>query len=399
MSVEGSTPMSLLKAAEIKGRRPRVALVQRFVPHYNLIFYRKLLASSRYEWEFLYGDHPGGGESGLASDAAAVLPTRPIRNVAIGKAVWQRGVARWLRQERYDAVVFEVGWQIISNALLTRIAHRVGTVTIPWAKGIAENGRPRPIWRQWLERAFTRQCDAMIVYGQVSADYFSAYGYPRDRIFIAQNTVDVRTIVAGIEGDRGGAAKLRSVLGLKDEIVIGYLGRLVSQKHVDRIIEAFVTARSAGLKARLVIAGDGPERAALEALAARSDAAAAIHFCGRVPEAEVGAYFQVFDIFVSAYSAGLGILEAMAHAKIPLITPEARPETELVKDGSTGIIAKSFSVADLSDSFIRAAEQARRGNELGRAAQQAVLEHATLEKMVEAFDEGVASALKQKALK
>jgi glycosyltransferase involved in cell wall biosynthesis len=379
--------------------RPRVALVQRFVPHYNLVFYRKLLALSRYDWEFIYGEHPGGGESGLATDAPRILPTRPIRNIAIGKTLWQRGVSRWLREQRYDAVVFELGWQILSNIWLCRTAHQLGTAVVPWTKGIAESGRPRPAWRRRLERAFASQCDALLVYGRVSAEYFEAYGYPSERIFVAQNTVDVRAIVAGIPADRARAAELREKLGLKGVRVIGHLGRLVPQKQVDWIIEAFAKERRAGLDAHLVIAGDGPERTALEALAARTGAGEAIHFCGRVAEADVGGYFQLFDVFVSAFSAGLAILEAMAHGKISLITPEARPETELVKDGATGIVTAGFDIDAIAVGLRRAAAGVEAVNAMGEAAQRAVLEQATLEKMVEAFDRSVECALKQKRTK
>jgi glycosyltransferase involved in cell wall biosynthesis len=380
-------------------QRPRVALVQRCVPHYNLVLYQKLLASSRYDWEFIYGSHAGGDESGLATDAASVLPTRAIRNMAIGKAIWQRDVTHWLRQQCYDAVVFELGWQIISNVMLIRTAHKLGTVVVPWTKGIAESGRPRPKWRQWMERIFIRHCDALLVYGQVSADYFQAYGYPPKRIFIAQNTVDVRHIVEGIPVDRQRAGELRAQFGFKNEIIIGHLGRLVPQKHVDWIIEAFARVHASGLHVRLIIAGDGPERAALEALAQSSGAGSAIRFCGRVPEADVGAYFQIFDVFVSAYSAGLAILEAMAHGKITVITPESRPETELVQDNVTGIITQDYSVPALAEGLRRAVDSVSRGDAIGSAAQRVVLNRATMEKMVEAFDQSIECALERKISK
>lgn len=369
--------------------RHRVALVQRVVPHYNLVFYRKLLATSRHDWEFLYGPHPGGEESGLATEAEQVLPTRRIHNVAIGSAIWQRDVTRWLRSQRYAATLIEVGWQILSNAVVPPVAHRVRTAVIPWAKGISESGEPRPKWRQWLERRFTHQCDAIVAYGQVTVDYFQAYGYPRERMFIAQNTVDVRQIVDRIPDDRPRAEALRRALGLEGGIVVGYFGRLVPQKHVDWIIEAFDRARSAGIGGHLVIAGDGPARASLEALAGRLGSSTAIRFCGRVPEQDAGMYFELFDVFVSASSAGLAILEAMAHAKIALITPEARPETELVRDGVTGIVTRGYSVADLAEGLGRAAAALRGRQALGETAQRAVLERATLENMVEAFDRAV----------
>ena len=374
--------------------KPKVALIQRFVPHYNLLFYRKLEASSRYDWDFLFDAHPGGGESGLASDAATLLPTRPIRNSYFGPAVWQHGVNRWLRQYRYRAVVFELGWQIVSNPWLVRCAHQCGTAVIPWTKGSAESGRTRPWWRQQLERKFIQQCDAILAYGQVSSRYFQAYGYPVARISIAQNTVDVRTIAENVPLNRDQAVRLRSKLKLPPgEVVFGHLGRLVPQKHVDRIIEAFAAVRAQGLKAQLVIAGDGPERANLEALARTAGLEQSVHFCGRIPESEVGGYFQLFDVFVSAYSAGLAVMEAMAHGIITLITPEARPEIELIVDGQTGFVTRDFSAAALQEGLHRAATAVQQGVPIGQNARTRALAEATMEKMVIAFDQAIDHAL------
>lgn len=376
----------------MRNLRPRVALVQRVVPHYNLVFYEKLLASSRFDWEFVYGDHAGSGESGLPTSAQSVLPTRAIRNVQLGKALWQRGVARWIRSQRYSAVVFELGWQIISNPLVVRAAHKVGAVAIPWTKGIAENGRPRPAWRRLLERAFISRCDAVLVYGQVSAEYFLQRAYPPEGIFIAQNTVDVRAILGRVPIAQANVPILRARLGIGSRLVIGYFGRLVPQKRVDQIIGAFADEKKAGLDAVLVIAGEGPARKTLEAQALASGVAASIRFCGRIPEAEADSYFEMYDIFVSAYSAGLAVLEAMTHGKIVVVTPERRPETELIDDGLTGIVTAGFSRTALRDGLRRAALGVCDGA-IGQRAQHAVLSQATAEKMVDSFDRAITYAL------
>lgn len=386
------------RSAKMAGERLTIALVQRYVPHYKLAHYRKLVMSSKYNWEFLYGAHPGRGESGLETMSHNVLPTRPIRNLQIGKVVWQRDVTRWLKEQRYKAVVFDLGWPIISNAALLLTAHRCGIAAIPWSKGISESGKPRPAWRRLIESVFIRQCQAVIAYGQVSADYFVERGYPTERIFIAQNTVDVNEIVKNIPTAQVRATQLRAHLGLDKKIVVGYLGRLVPQKKIDLIIEAFSRAKDRGLDGHLVVAGDGPEREALESMARRSSASHSIHFCGKIPEHEQDAYFQLFDIFVSAYSAGLAILEAMAHGKIVLTTPEARPETELIDDSVTGFVTRDFSVPSLVEGLLLAASSLQNGEEVGRQAQAIVLSRATIENMVEMVDRAVDCALEGKRL-
>jgi glycosyltransferase involved in cell wall biosynthesis len=378
--------------------KPTIALIQRYVPHYSLPFYRKLVTSSKYNWEFLYGPHPGGGESGLETSGYDALLSHPIRNLKMGRVIWQRDVVRWFRERRYKAVVFELGWQIMSNAILPLIAHQHGMAAIPWSKGIAENGEPRPAWRRLVERVFIRQCQALIAYGQVSADYFVDLGYPGQQIFIAQNTVDVKQIVRDIPTSQMKAVELRKRLRLDERIVAGYLGRLVPEKKVELIIEAFAWAREHGFNGQLVIAGEGPQHQALESMARACSASDCIHFSGRIPEDEQNAYFQLFDVYISAYSAGLAILEVMASGKIVLITPEARPETELIENGVTGFVTKDFSIRSLAEGLLRAASDPVGNQHIGRRAQEVVLSRATIEDMVGMFDRAVDYALARKSL-
>ena len=376
--------------------QPTVALVQPCVPHYRLPLYSKLATSSRYNWEFLYGLHRGAGGSGLETKSHIVLPTHPIRSFRIGKAVWQTGVSRRLLKQRFKAVVFDLGWETISNAKLLLTARLCGMAAIPWSKGIPENGRPRPAWRKAIERAFIQQCECLIVYGQTSADYYRNLGYPSEQIFVAQNTVDVNEIVKDIRRAKTEAAQLRARLGIDGNLVFGYFGRLVPEKRVEMIIEAFSFAKGRGLKGYLIIAGDGPERKELESIARKSSASQFIIFCGRISQEEQNVYFQLFDVFVSAYSAGLGVLEAMAHGKIVLITPETRPETELIVDGVTGLVTKDFSAESLADGLFLATNTIQKNKNMGKRANEAVLSKATIENMSEVFDKAIDYALARK---
>jgi glycosyltransferase involved in cell wall biosynthesis len=380
----------------VVNKRETVALVQRYIPHYRLPLFERLAQLSKYDWEFLHGDHPGKGQSGLETTRQLAFPTRPIQNSQIGKLVWQRGITGWLKQRRYQAIVVGLGLPIVSNIPLLITAHRLGIPSIGWSKGIAEGRRKRPAWLRLYERLLTRRCKALIVYGQVSANYFVDLGFPAEAIFIARNTVDTAATVENIPTARSRAIQLRSRLGLDGQVVIGYLGRLVPEKGIDQIIRAFSQAKGSGLNACLLIAGDGPERKRLESLARNSSASRHIHFCGQVPVGEQDAYFQMFDLFVSARNAGLAILEAMANAKAVLITPETRPEVELVEDGVTGFVAQDFSTSSLAEGMLRVVSNLQDVENVGLRAQARVLSRATLERMVEAFDLAVDFALTER---
>jgi glycosyltransferase involved in cell wall biosynthesis len=69
--------------------------------------------------------------------------------------------------------------------------------------------------------------------------------------------------------------------------IVAYAGRLVPEKGCDIAIRAFASIVEAHPDARLLIAGDGPERAALEALSRELGAAGNVEFAGFLPRAEL----------------------------------------------------------------------------------------------------------------
>src|SRR5262249_19524163 len=94
------------------------------------------------------------------------------------------------------------------------------------------------------------------------------------------------------------------------------VGRLEPRKGVEHLIQAMSAIQRGGTP-RLVAVGDGPDREALEAAAARTGVAAT--FAGRVPDAELPGYYHAADVVCAPAlgdeSFGLVLLEAMAAAR------------------------------------------------------------------------------------
>lgn len=94
--------------------------------------------------------------------------------------------------------------------------------------------------------------------------------------------------------------------------VIGTVAALRAEKNLGRLLHAFQIVRQA-MPARLVIVGDGAERAGLQALAASLGVAGDVRFAGHLPE-PAGEYagFDVFALSSDTEQMPLSILEAMA---------------------------------------------------------------------------------------
>ncbi len=107
-------------------------------------------------------------------------------------------------------------------------------------------------------------------------------------------------------------------------------GRLVKKKGFDVLLHAFKNSIEAGSQARLRIGGDGPERAALVALAQQLDLTARVEFCGWVDD--VASFLDAGDIFVLPSldePFGIVVLEAMARGKTIVSTKTKGPNEVL----------------------------------------------------------------------
>src|ERR1043166_7745057 len=124
-----------------------------------------------------------------------------------------------------------------------------------------------------------------------------------------------------------------------------FVGRLVERKGVSHLVDAVSVLRS-GVDVRLVIVGDGAERARIEARVREHGLDGRVAVRGRVSEAELQAAYAAADAFVlpavvdrRGDTEGLGVvlLEAMNH-RVPVIASASGGITDIVEDGVSGLL-------------------------------------------------------------
>lgn len=373
-------------------RGETVALMQRSIPHYRLSLFEKLHRESHFNWEFFFDDHAGIDSSGLRPDSYGDLSVHPVRNKKLpGGLTYQTGFK--IRRGTYAAIMLDLGWTLASNPKHLLEAKLKGVRRIGWSKGIPQIGRSKSRLRLGYERFVINQCDALVAYGQMSKEYFRQLGYPPDRIFVAQNTVDTARIIRERSRAVRDGRELRERLGLSGRTVVGYLGKVAPFKQVDRILDAFNQARAGGMDAVLLVAGNGSARPALEARIAASEFKSDIRLIADVPVGAESAYFQLFNLYVSFSQGGLGIIEAMAHGRAVLSRPERYPETELLANNETALLSDDMSVEAFARRMAEAIGDPALRAEVGRRAEARVGREATQELMVEAIDCAVERAL------
>jgi len=149
------------------------------------------------------------------------------------------------------------------------------------------------------------------------------------------------------------------------------IGRHVPQKGFDLLLRAF--AQAALTTHELVIAGDGPERPALEALAGELHLGPAVSFVGRVDHAAAVNLYAGADLCVLPSRADEGMpvvcAEAMAAGRA-LIAARVGGVPEIVIHGQTGLIVPPEDPKAIAESITRLAADADLRQRLGAAARQ-----------------------------
>jgi glycosyltransferase involved in cell wall biosynthesis len=234
---------------------------------------------------------------------------------------------------------------------------------------------PRNAATRWL---YTRATDRIVTTGE------------RLRTQVIDETgVDAARVVSiptGIDLERfrpGDQAAARSALGLPgDGPIVGIVATLRSWKGHRFLLDAL--AAMARKDVRLVVVGDGPQRAALEQRAAQPDLVGRVTFAGNRDDVE--RWMQAFDLFCLPSYANEGVpqalMQAMACGLAVLSTPVGSID-EIVTDGTSGVLVPPSDARALQAAIERLLGDEAARRELGRQAQATARERFGESLMVE----------------
>jgi glycosyltransferase involved in cell wall biosynthesis len=192
----------------------------------------------------------------------------------------------------------------------------------------------------YYDLKYYRACDHLIGNTRDICDWITNQGWPAERCHYLPNFVgeDLADPVPRSEVDTPESVPL--VLGL---------GRLHENKAFDVLIKAVAAVPDV----HLWIAGEGPLRAELEALAGHLGVAPRVRFLGW--RDDVAALFAAADIFVCPSRhepLGNVVIEAWANA-VPVIAAASQGPSQLIEDGVTGVLVPVDDAAALGLSLRR----------------------------------------------
>ena len=200
----------------------------------------------------------------------------------------------------------------------------------------------------------------------------------QDKIFIINNGVDLDKFRYNIAIRE----KVRSELGITDELLIGHVGRFAYQKNHEYLVKIMKEVKAKKLNVRLLLVGEGPDEDQIRSLVAESNLEDCIIFYGT--SSKVNELFQAMDVFVlPSHFEGLPIVGVEAQASgLPVVfSDQITREVKLIdsvrflpitdnsvynwtdqiiefstyerKDTYSDLNKRHFSIYDTIDSFLK----------------------------------------------
>jgi glycosyltransferase involved in cell wall biosynthesis len=226
--------------------------------------------------------------------------------------------------------------------------------------------------------------DLYLAVAGVIAEILAKAGVPEAKIRVVNSSIDPARFADARRRRAEVGAEARREIGIPaGAVVIGNVAALAGHKAHGDLLDAMPRVLKELEAARLVIAGDGEERAALERRAVDLGIAERVHFLGF--RKDVPRLLAAFDLFaISSRLEGFcnSVLEAFA-AGVPVVATNAGGLPEMVKDGETGLLTPVADPPAMAAAIVRLALDRSLGARLAEAGRRLVESEYTVERMVE----------------
>ena len=236
--------------------------------------------------------------------------------------------------------------------------------------------------RRWVRRILSAGIDRFVAVSEHLRNLLvDELGIRPSKVTLIRSGIDVERFQT-----RADCTELRAQLGYaQDDFVIGSVGRLDPVKNFPALIDAMAAVVTRLPRARLMVAGAGPDEQRLRQQVQSAGLNGQIRLLGyrkNIPE-----LLNIMDVFVLpslAEGTCNAILEAMA-VGLPVVATRVAGNPELVLDGATGLLVSPQDFRALADRIQFYANNPDIRRQHGLAGREHVLRYYTVEHMVDAY--------------
>jgi N-acetyl-alpha-D-glucosaminyl L-malate synthase BshA len=222
--------------------------------------------------------------------------------------------------------------------------------------------------------------------------------YLRDatnELFCADCTIDV--IYNFIDSEyyrRAPDQEFRRAVAPRGEKIILHISTFRPIKRITDCIETLARMKRlesgshSQFQVKLVMCGDGPERAEAEALAARLGVGESVDFAGKQPQSKIREYLSIADLFLlpsQSESFGLSALEAMA-CEVPVIATRVGGVPEVVEEDGCGYLFEVGDVDGMAEAAVSVLGDDGKRERLGRRGREIAVSRFATEKIIPQYE-------------
>jgi glycosyltransferase involved in cell wall biosynthesis len=257
-----------------------------------------------------------------------------------------RQVARVIRERQVQIVHSH---DYLSDIITRLVAPWLGVATMSTVHGWIENhARSRMYIKasQWALRGL----DHVVAVSDETRSRVLRAGIPESRLSVIHNAI----VAADYQPSKFDAGVFRRSVGLAaDAIIVGNVGRLSPEKGQAVFLRAAARLTAEEPRLRLVLAGDGPDEAALRALASELGVADRVIFTGHL--ADVRPLYRDLDVLaLTSFTEGFPnvVLEALCMG-VPVLATDVGGVREIITDGETGVLVTAGNTGQIDAALRR----------------------------------------------
>ncbi|MEL7146737.1 MAG: glycosyltransferase family 4 protein [Bacteroidota bacterium] len=366
----------------------KVTLILPVLPHYRVDFLNALsakMAKDGDQLSVITGTNAGKKGIKESLDVSFTL----IKNNTVGVGIkgfeiqWQKKLIRSIFKTKPDKVVLLYHAGKINYNILLLLLQLRGIPYVLWGSGTGDKRDDLSFLQRKLKAMFKflfiRNSNAYLCYSTLFQKELIAQNYPPERIFVAQNTINVEEIYSDETKDYS--------LRKYDYPRFLFVGVIFSKKRLDAAIKVCKRLVDQGLQFRFDIVGSGEYVAVLQQMVADLSLEEYVRFHGAQYGKDLERYFLEANVFLLSGTGGLAINEAMAYSLPVITTPGDGTAFDLIEEGENGFILDfKYSLEMLEEKmkfFANSSDEQLR--KMGDKSLEIIQQKATLQNMVNQF--------------
>jgi glycosyltransferase involved in cell wall biosynthesis len=293
-------------------------------------------------------------------------------------------LARRIDEQQIDVIVCTNGYPLLYALIASRRARRpVRLVEVFHTSGYRRRFKSR--LRMLLNRFVFRQCELVIYVSHKQRQFWRERGLLARRDIVIQNGIDADYFADHYTPQQKAATRVEFGFE-RDHFVVGICAGLRVEKAHGDLLRAVRRLRDAGVPAKVLMIGEGVQRAEIERQIVELDLTGHAVIAGH--RTDVRPYIACCDVMtLTSHSETFSIaaLESMALGK-PVVLTRTGGAEEQVRHGSNGFLFEPGDVATLAQHLRRLTAGTERLS-MGAVAARDVRERFTIQRMVGRFTE------------